>query len=146
MEHNPPPVLQNIYDVSTGPVGQATATGVQVPASCPCRLLSQHMLSWPPARSLHAAPAGSRHTPLSTAHARAAALQVAAKVTVTAATTAVRVAAPVGKWAVKEGFKAAVSLVSYAMEQERQNKRRKQEGGGQQQLPTEGKKLLKRDE
>jgi hypothetical protein len=71
---------------------------------------------------------------------------VAAKVTVTAATTAVRVAAPVGKWAVKEGFKAAVSLVSYAMEQERQNKRRKQEGGGQQQLPTEGKKLLKRDE
>lgn len=61
-------------------------------------------------------------------------LQVAAKVTVTAAATAVKVAAPVGQWALKEGFKAAVGLVSYAMEQERQSqekpKRQQQKGQG----------------
>lgn len=55
--------------------------------------------------------------------------QVAAKVTVTAATTAVKVAAPVGQWAIKEGFKAAVGLVSYAMEQERLNKSQQKQQG-----------------
>jgi len=62
--------------------------------------------------------------------------QVAAKLTVQAATTAVKVATPVGQWALKEGFKAAVGLVSYAREQDRQSKTRKQKVGQPGPRPT----------
>jgi hypothetical protein len=47
-------------------------------------------------------------------------VQAAAKITMTATIEAAKVAAPVGKWALQQGFKAAVGLVSYAREQERQ--------------------------
>lgn len=55
-------------------------------------------------------------------------VQTAAKLTMTASIEAAKVAAPVGKWALQQGFKAAVGLVSAAMEQERQQKQ-KQKGG-----------------
>jgi hypothetical protein len=56
-------------------------------------------------------------------------VRAAAKLTVDATVEAARLAAPVGKWAVQEGFKAAAGLVSYAVEQR----------GRQQQGPKGGK-------
>lgn len=47
-------------------------------------------------------------------------VQAAAKLTMSATMEAAKVAAPAGKWALKQGFKAAVGLVGMAMEQERQ--------------------------
>lgn len=53
-------------------------------------------------------------------------VQAAAQLTAKATIEAAKVAAPVGKWAIKQGFKAAVGLVSYAMTQEKsQNKKKK---------------------
>lgn len=58
-------------------------------------------------------------------------VQVAAKVTMTATIEAAKVAAPVGKWALQQGFKAAVGLVGAAMEQERkQQQQKKQQQNG----------------
>jgi hypothetical protein len=54
-------------------------------------------------------------------------VQVAAKVTMTATIEAAKVAAPVGKWALQQGFKAAVGLVGAAMQQERQREQQKQQ-------------------
>lgn len=54
-------------------------------------------------------------------------VQVAAKFTMTATIEAAKVAAPVGKWALQQGFKAAVGLVGAAMQQEQQ---KKQQGNG----------------
>jgi hypothetical protein len=51
-------------------------------------------------------------------------VQVAAKVTMTATIEAAKVAAPVGKWALQQGFKAAVGLVGAAIQQERQQKQK----------------------
>lgn len=51
-------------------------------------------------------------------------VQTAAKFTMTATFQAAKAAAPVGKWALQQGFKAAVGLVSAAMESERQQKRK----------------------
>jgi len=56
-------------------------------------------------------------------------VQVAAKLTMTATIEAAKVAAPVGKWALQEGFKAAVGLVGAAMQQERQQKKNQQGNG-----------------
>lgn len=47
-------------------------------------------------------------------------VQAAAKLTMSATIEAAKAAAPAGKWALKQGFKAAVGLVGMAMEQERQ--------------------------
>lgn len=55
-------------------------------------------------------------------------VQVAAKVTMTATIEAAKVAAPVGKWALQQGFKAAVGLVGAAIQQERQQKQQKDKG------------------
>lgn len=49
---------------------------------------------------------------------------MAAKVTMTATIEAAKVAAPVGKWALQQGFKAAVGLVGAAIQQERQQKQK----------------------
>jgi hypothetical protein len=59
-------------------------------------------------------------------------VQVAAKLTMTATIEAAKVAAPVGKWALQQGFKAAVGLVGAAMQQEKQQqkKQKKQQGNG----------------
>ncbi|KIZ03147.1 hypothetical protein MNEG_4811 [Monoraphidium neglectum] len=55
-------------------------------------------------------------------------VQAAAKVTLAATTQAVKAAAPIGSWALREGFKvaskAAVGLVSMAMEQQQQAEQR----------------------
>lgn len=51
-------------------------------------------------------------------------VQTAAKLTMTATIEAAKAAAPVGKWALQQGFKAAVGLVSAAREQERQQKQK----------------------
>jgi len=68
--------------------------------------------------------------PVGTATGRG--VQAAAKLTMAATTQAVKAAAPVGAWALKEGFKvasrAAVGLVARAMEQQRQQE--KKDGGG----------------
>ncbi|KAF6257597.1 hypothetical protein COO60DRAFT_1701739 [Scenedesmus sp. NREL 46B-D3] len=55
-------------------------------------------------------------------------VQTAAKLTISATIETAKAAAPVGKWALQQGFKAAVGLVGAAMEQERQQKQRKQIG------------------
>lgn len=55
-------------------------------------------------------------------------VQVAAKVTMTATIEAAKVAAPVGKWALQQGFKAAVGLVGAAIQQERQQKQKGKDG------------------
>lgn len=58
-------------------------------------------------------------------------VEVAAKVTMTATIEAAKAAAPVGKWALQQGFKAAVGLVGAAMQQERQREQqKKQQGNG----------------
>lgn len=61
-------------------------------------------------------------------------VQAAAKLTMTATIEAAKAAAPVGKWAVQQGFKAAVGLVGAALAQEQQrNKQQKQASSGKQQ-------------
>eukprot|EP00882_Tetradesmus_deserticola_P004299 GHRQ01004543.1.p1 GENE.GHRQ01004543.1~~GHRQ01004543.1.p1 ORF type:complete len:196 (+),score=66.67 GHRQ01004543.1:254-841(+) len=55
-------------------------------------------------------------------------VQTAAKLTISATIETAKAAAPIGKWALQQGFKAAVGLVGAAMEQERQQKQRKQIG------------------
>jgi len=61
-------------------------------------------------------------------------VQAAAKITMTATIEAAKAAAPVGKWALQQGVKAAVGLVGAAMAQEQQrNKQQKQPGGTKQQ-------------
>jgi hypothetical protein len=63
--------------------------------------------------------------------AAAKGVKTAANVTVTATVEAAKIAAPVGKWALAEGFKAAVGLVSYAkQQQEEQERKQKQLGKG----------------
>jgi hypothetical protein len=63
-------------------------------------------------------------------------VQAAAKLTMAATTQAVKAAAPIGSWALKEGFKAAskaaVGLVSKALEQQdaREAEERAQQRGG----------------
>jgi hypothetical protein len=57
-------------------------------------------------------------------------VQVAAKFTMTATIEAAKVAAPVGKWALQQGFKAAVGLVGAAMQQEKQQKKQQANGKG----------------
>ncbi len=60
-------------------------------------------------------------------------VQVAAKLTMTATIEAAKVAAPVGKWALQQGFKAAVGLVGAAIQQEskqKQQQKNKQQGNG----------------
>lgn len=47
---------------------------------------------------------------------------MAAKLTMTATIQAAKVAAPVGKWALQQGFKAAVGLVGSAMQQDKQQR------------------------
>lgn len=84
VEQQPSEVHQALYNLSNGPVGQATSKGVQV----------------------------------------------AAKFTMTATIQAAKAAAPVGKWALQQGFKAAVGLVGAAMEQERQSQQRKKQQQG----------------
>lgn len=86
IEMNPSTYQKAIYDVSRGPVGQATAKGVEA----------------------------------------------AAKLTVNATVEAAKLAAPVGKWAVKEGTKVAFGLFSKAMQQqnEQQQKTAKQQRAG----------------
>lgn len=56
-------------------------------------------------------------------------VQTAAKFTMTATFEAAKAAAPVGKWALQQGFKAAVGLVGAAMESERQQKQKSQSRG-----------------
>ncbi len=56
-------------------------------------------------------------------------VRAAAKLTVSATVQAAKLAAPVGKWAMQEGFKAAAGLVSYAMEQEKRQKGEAPKGG-----------------
>ena len=51
-------------------------------------------------------------------------VQVAAKLTMSATIEAAKVAAPVGKWALQQGFKAAVGLVGVALEQEKKEKQK----------------------
>lgn len=56
-------------------------------------------------------------------------VQTAAKLTMTATIEAAKAAAPVGKWALQQGFKAAVGLVGAAMQQdEKQRQQQKQQG------------------
>lgn len=59
-------------------------------------------------------------------------VQVAAKLTMTATIEAAKAAAPVGKWALQQGFKAAVGLVGVAMQQEQkqQAKQKQQQSDG----------------
>ncbi len=64
-------------------------------------------------------------------------LQVAAKLTVTTAMTVVKVAAPVGQWAVKEGFKAAVQMMSNSTQQQGQGNGR--QGGSSSSSSRNGK-------
>jgi hypothetical protein len=59
-------------------------------------------------------------------------VQAAARITVTATIEAAKAAAPVGKWALQQGFKAAVGLAGAAMEQERQQKQREKQREKQQ--------------
>uniref|UniRef100_A0A383W1M6 Senescence domain-containing protein n=1 Tax=Tetradesmus obliquus TaxID=3088 RepID=A0A383W1M6_TETOB len=56
-------------------------------------------------------------------------VQTAAKFTISATIETAKAAAPIGKWALQQGFKAAVGLVGAAKEQERQQKQRKQKDG-----------------
>ena len=57
------------------------------------------------------------------------ALLPALVITITATIEAAKAAAPVGKWALQQGMKAAVGLVGAAMQQERQQKQQQQQGG-----------------
>lgn len=71
-------------------------------------------------------------------------VQAAARLTMAATTQAVKAAAPIGSWALKEGFKvasrAAVGLVAMALEQQQQQEQRREEGGGK----TGTKKIAKK--
>lgn len=61
--------------------------------------------------------------------AAAKGVKTAANVTVTATVEAAKIAAPVGKWALAEGFKAAVGLVSYAKQQQQEQERKQKQLG-----------------
>jgi hypothetical protein len=65
VEENPPAYAKAIYDISTGPVGEAAAKGAAV----------------------------------------------AARISVEVGAQAIKAAAPVGKWVLREGFKAAAGAV-----------------------------------
>ncbi len=65
VEENPPAYAKAIYEISTGPVGEAASKGAAA----------------------------------------------AAKMTVEVGTQAIKAAAPVGKWVLSQGFKAAVGAV-----------------------------------
>jgi hypothetical protein len=55
--------------------------------------------------------------------------QVAAKFTMSATLEAARAAAPVGKWALQQGAKAAVGLVGAALTQQQQQAQQRKGGG-----------------
>lgn len=57
-------------------------------------------------------------------------VQMAGRMAVNATVEGLKLAAPVGKWAVQQGFKAAVNLMSAAMEFQEEAKRRKNEASG----------------
>ncbi|CAD7701932.1 unnamed protein product, partial [Ostreobium quekettii] len=57
----------------------------------------------------------------------AAGVRGAASLTLTAGTNALKVAAPVGLWAVREGFKAAIGFLSVLASENKKSKRRKRQ-------------------